>query len=75
MAETEARGSWIEYDVIVRRNVMVPMRDGVKLATDPVPIREELDALLIRGNVGSPFVRSLSQRRWSVSNRSNQTLK
>ncbi|MDE3256215.1 MAG: CocE/NonD family hydrolase [Gemmatimonadota bacterium] len=34
MAETEARGSWIEYDVIVRRNVMVPMRDGVKLATD-----------------------------------------
>ncbi|MCY3763938.1 MAG: CocE/NonD family hydrolase [Gemmatimonadetes bacterium] len=34
MAETEVRGSWIEYDVIVRRNVMVPMRDGVKLATD-----------------------------------------
>ena len=34
MAESEARGSWIEYDVIVRRNVMVPMRDGVKLATD-----------------------------------------
>lgn len=34
MAESEVRGSWIEYDVIVRRNVMVPMRDGVKLATD-----------------------------------------
>ena len=34
MAESEVRGSWIEYDVIVRRNVMVPMRDGVNLATD-----------------------------------------
>ena len=34
MAESEVRGSWIEYDVIVRRNVMVPMRDGVRLATD-----------------------------------------
>ncbi len=34
MAASEVRGSWIEYEVIVRRNVMVPMRDGVKLATD-----------------------------------------
>ncbi len=28
------RGSWMEYDVVVQKNVMVPMRDGVKLATD-----------------------------------------
>jgi putative CocE/NonD family hydrolase len=26
--------SWIEYDVIVRRNVPVPMRDGTRLAAD-----------------------------------------
>ena len=28
------RGSWMEYDVVVQKNVMVPMRDGEKLATD-----------------------------------------
>ena len=28
------RGSWMEYDVVVQKNVMVSMRDGVKLATD-----------------------------------------
>jgi uncharacterized protein len=27
-------GSWMEYDVIVRKNVPVPMRDGVNLAAD-----------------------------------------
>ena len=34
MGETGRRGSWMEYDVVVQKNVMVPMRDGVKLATD-----------------------------------------
>lgn len=28
------RGSWMEYDVVVQKNVPVPMRDGVKLAVD-----------------------------------------
>jgi len=28
------RGSWMEYDVIVEKNVRVPMRDGVSLAAD-----------------------------------------
>ena len=27
-------GSWIEYDVVVQRDVPVPMRDGVRLAAD-----------------------------------------
>ncbi len=27
-------GSWMEYDVVVRTNVSVPMRDGVSLAAD-----------------------------------------
>lgn len=27
-------GSWMEYDVVVEKDVMVTMRDGVKLATD-----------------------------------------
>ena len=27
-------GSRIEYDVAIRKNVMVPMRDGVQLAAD-----------------------------------------
>ena len=27
-------GSHIQYDVILKKNIMVPMRDGTKLATD-----------------------------------------
>ena len=27
-------GSYIEYDVVCEQDVMVPMRDGVRLATD-----------------------------------------
>jgi predicted acyl esterase len=27
-------GSWMEYDVVLRSDVSVPMRDGVALATD-----------------------------------------
>ena len=34
MSETGMRGSWMEYDVLVQRNVSVPMRDGVSLAAD-----------------------------------------
>jgi uncharacterized protein len=34
MGSEEGRGSWIEYDVIVEKNVRVPMRDGVHLAAD-----------------------------------------
>ncbi|MFH1086273.1 MAG: CocE/NonD family hydrolase, partial [Chloroflexota bacterium] len=34
MSNAQPRGSWIEYDTIVQPNVMVPMRDGVRLATD-----------------------------------------
>ena len=34
MGSSERPGSWIEYDVVVRRNVPVPMRDGVRLAAD-----------------------------------------
>ena len=34
MSNTPMRGSWMEYEVIVRKNVPVPMRDGVRLAAD-----------------------------------------
>jgi uncharacterized protein len=34
MSETVQRGSWMEYDVVVEKNVRVPMRDGVPLAAD-----------------------------------------
>lgn len=44
-----------EYDVVVHKNVMVPMRDGVKLATDVYlpakdqsPLPEKLPAILTR---------------------------
>ena len=38
----EALAREAEYDVVVRKNVMAPMRDGVKLATDLyVPARGE----------------------------------
>ncbi len=29
-----SEGSWQQYDVVVQRNVVVPMRDGTRLATD-----------------------------------------
>jgi len=31
---SDRRGSWLEYDVVVERDVPVPMRDGVVLAAD-----------------------------------------
>ena len=34
MDHAQRPGSWIEYDVVVHRDVPVPMRDGVRLATD-----------------------------------------
>ncbi|MDA0745272.1 MAG: CocE/NonD family hydrolase, partial [bacterium] len=34
MEGSERRGSWMEYDVIVEKNVSVPMRDGTNLAAD-----------------------------------------
>jgi len=34
MTTSQTRGAWAEYDVIVQRNVMAPMRDGVRLAAD-----------------------------------------
>lgn len=34
MSSDHPCGSCLAYDVVVRRNVMVPMRDGVRLATD-----------------------------------------
>src|SRR5580692_13191067 len=34
LAQTSEAGKGAAYDVIVARNVMVPMRDGVRLATD-----------------------------------------
>src|SRR5881409_2127150 len=34
MSDTNQRGSWMEYDVVVEKNVRVPMRDGVRLAAD-----------------------------------------
>ena len=34
MGSARTPGSWIEYDVVVRRDVPVPMRDGVRLAAD-----------------------------------------
>jgi putative CocE/NonD family hydrolase len=34
MVDSKTPGSWIEYDVVVRKNVPVPMRDGVRLAAD-----------------------------------------
>ena len=34
MSNTSMAGSWMEYDVVVRKNVPVPMRDGVPLAAD-----------------------------------------
>lgn len=34
MSEASQRGSWMEYDVVVEKNVRVPMRDGVRLAAD-----------------------------------------
>jgi putative CocE/NonD family hydrolase len=34
MGNSGMHGSWMEYDVVVQKNVMVPMRDGVKLAAD-----------------------------------------
>ena len=30
----DVKGSWMEYDVVVQKDVLVPMRDGVRLATD-----------------------------------------
>jgi len=30
----DVQGSWMQYDVIVQRKVMAPMRDGVRLAAD-----------------------------------------
>jgi putative CocE/NonD family hydrolase len=34
MAERHYQGSWQEFDVVVECDVMVPMRDGIRLATD-----------------------------------------
>ena len=34
MDGTRMQGSWMEYDVIVRKNVPVPMRDGIRLTAD-----------------------------------------
>ena len=34
MGSSKTPGSWIEYDVVVQRDVPVPMRDGVRLAAD-----------------------------------------
>ncbi len=34
MAGSEMRGSWMEYDVVVQKNVPVSMRDGTRLAAD-----------------------------------------
>jgi putative CocE/NonD family hydrolase len=34
MSYSKIPGSWIEYDVVVQRDVPVPMRDGVRLAAD-----------------------------------------
>ncbi len=34
MSEYRYQGSWQAFSVSVERDVMVPMRDGVKLATD-----------------------------------------
>lgn len=34
MSNSEMRGSWMEYDVVVQKNVMMPMRDGTRLAAD-----------------------------------------
>jgi predicted acyl esterase len=34
MSDTNQRGSWMEYDVVVEKNVRVAMRDGVRLAAD-----------------------------------------
>lgn len=34
MDGSKMHGSWMEYDVIVQRDVPVPMRDGVRLAAD-----------------------------------------
>ena len=50
---TPARGA--EYDVVVKKDLMVPMRDGVKLATDVylpandgTPLAEKLPTILTR---------------------------
>lgn len=40
-----------KYDIRSERNIMVPMRDGIRLATDiwfPVGIKEKLPAILVR---------------------------
>jgi hypothetical protein len=34
MSSTERQGSWHAYDVVVERDTMIPVRDGVLLATD-----------------------------------------
>lgn len=34
MSNTKSPGSWIEYDIIVQKNVPVPMQDGVCLSAD-----------------------------------------
>jgi uncharacterized protein len=34
MASTERQGSWHAYDVVVEHDTMIPVRDGVLLATD-----------------------------------------
>jgi putative CocE/NonD family hydrolase len=45
MDHSKTHGSWIEYDVVVHRDVPVPMRDGVRLAADVyVPARSNKPA-------------------------------
>jgi uncharacterized protein len=34
MTPSDTQGSWMQYDVIVEENVLVPMRDGTRLAAD-----------------------------------------
>lgn len=50
-AEQEFEPPPLRYDIRSERNIMVPMRDGVKLATDvwfPVGIKEKLPSILVR---------------------------
>lgn len=50
-AEKEFEPPPEKYDIRSERNIMVPMRDGIKLATDvwfPVGVTEKLPAILVR---------------------------
>ena len=59
-------GSWMEYDVVLRSNVSVPMRDGVSLAADIyLPAR---DGKVVEGRFPAVMERTPYDKQSQVTN-------